>query len=65
MHMFRTRGLIFRKTAVTRTGTVQNMSTGTVQPGSSKCGWSALHDYITMYGTHTAQLHGHIKLMYN
>ena len=38
--MFRTGGLIFRKAVVTSTGTVWYMSTCTVQPGSSECGFT-------------------------
>ena len=36
--MFRTQGLIYRKTVVTSTGTVQYMSICMVHPGSLKCG---------------------------
>jgi len=36
MCMFQTKGLIFRKTVVTRTGTVQHMSTCMVNPATSE-----------------------------
>jgi len=54
MYIFRTRGLIFRKTVVTRAGTVQYilMSTCMVHPGSSKCGFATVEAELHFIGQH-------------
>ena len=51
MYPFRTRGLIFRKGAVTSTRTVQYMSAGMVHIGTSECGFAVIttKGFISMY----------------